>query len=302
MTGKNEGTDDWLNAATAPLTVPAPEVSALGSSGVPAVPGLEGGNPLLGALLAAQGVEHPVQGTSLIGKEQRDRPTRSPNAFEDTLQRLLQMIHLGVVSPGEQLPPERDFARRLGVSRDTLRDALGTLSESGYLVSRRGRGGGTFVAEQLPPELRAPSDSAPALSTDDIADALGTRFILETGAARIAATRSLSASERAQLWHILTESQRAGPEDYRRLDSRFHLFIAELAAVPSIITPLARARTLANNLLDGLPLIAPNIRHSNEQHEAIALAILSGNQELAYRAMCEHLEGTAALIHGFYGK
>ena len=66
------------------------------------------------------------------------RPVRPLNAFEDTVERLLQTIRLGVLQPGESLPPERELAARLGVSRDTVREAIKSLSDAGYLVSRRG--------------------------------------------------------------------------------------------------------------------------------------------------------------------
>src|ERR1700755_460226 len=78
------------------------------------------------------------------------RPVRPGNAFEDTVGRLLQPIRLGVIAPGESLPPERESAARLGVSRDTVRDAIKSLADAGYLVSRRGRYGGTFLADELP--------------------------------------------------------------------------------------------------------------------------------------------------------
>src|SRR3954462_14010268 len=74
------------------------------------------------------------------------RPVRGGNAFEITVARLAQAIKLGLVSAGERLPPQRELAERLRVSRVTLRQAIGALREAGYLESRRGRGGGTFVA------------------------------------------------------------------------------------------------------------------------------------------------------------
>src|SRR3954470_15892278 len=78
------------------------------------------------------------------------RPVRTGNAFEETVERLLQAIRLGVVGAGERLPSERELAERLGVSRVTLREAIRALSDAGYVESRRGRYGGTFVNENLP--------------------------------------------------------------------------------------------------------------------------------------------------------
>src|SRR3954451_11212527 len=73
------------------------------------------------------------------------QPVRGGNAFEITVARLAQAIRLGLVAAGERLPPERELAEKLRVSRVTLRQAIGALREAGYLESRRGRSGGTFV-------------------------------------------------------------------------------------------------------------------------------------------------------------
>ena len=76
------------------------------------------------------------------------RPIRTGNAFEETVERLLHAIKLGVVTAGERLPAERELALRLGVSRATLRDSIRELEQAGYVESRWGRSGGTFVIYQ----------------------------------------------------------------------------------------------------------------------------------------------------------
>ena len=60
---------------------------------------------------------------------------------------LAEAIGSGELAPGERLPPERELAARLGVSRMTLRQALGSLERRGLMARRVGRLGGTFVAE-----------------------------------------------------------------------------------------------------------------------------------------------------------
>jgi len=72
-------------------------------------------------------------------------PVARPSMFEETVARLGTAIRLGLLAPGTQLPPERELADQLGISRSTLRHALTTLVQSGLLASARGRGGGTFV-------------------------------------------------------------------------------------------------------------------------------------------------------------
>lgn len=223
------------------------------------------------------------------------RPARSGNAFEDTVSRLLQTVRLGIVQPGEALPPERDLAARLSVSRDTVRDAIRELSDAGYLVSRRGRYGGTFVTDSLP-DVTA---TGIPITAADIDDVLGLREILELGAVRAAAAKSLTAAERESLCARLGETSASSASDYRRFDSRLHLTIGELAGTPSLVPLLADNRTRVNELLGNIPLLAPNIDHSNQQHEAIIVAILTGDADLAVDAMREHLEGSAALLRGF---
>jgi DNA-binding FadR family transcriptional regulator len=107
------------------------------------------------------------------------RPVRSGNAYEETVGRLLQAIRLGVVPPGEQLPPGRDLAARLGVSRVTLREALATLQTTGYLEARRGRYGGTFVRDPLPTSTTAPEQRSTEHLREELDDVLLLRQVLE---------------------------------------------------------------------------------------------------------------------------
>lgn len=227
------------------------------------------------------------------------RPVRSGNAFEDTVARLLQTIRLGMVRPGEALPPERDLASRFSVSRDTVREAIRSLADAGFLVSKRGRYGGTFVSGTLPVTTALDIVQGPPPTPAEIEDVLGLREILEVGAARAAARRSLTAVDREMLWTRLKETATASVIDYRRLDSRLHLAIGELVGTPSLVSLLADNRTRVNELLGHIPLLAPNIEHSNEQHETIVVAILTGDESRAAGAMIEHLEGSAALLRGF---
>ncbi|AZG43641.1 FadR/GntR family transcriptional regulator [Gordonia insulae] len=230
-------------------------------------------------------------------------PVRPANAFEETVGRLLQLIRLGVFGPGESIPPERELAVRLGVSRDTLREAIRALADAGFLVSRRGRYGGTFLAEVLPaPGSVDHSDlaaEAEPITRAELDDALRVREILEVGAARMAAGRTFSAAERESLWTRLTDIRVAVGDDYRRLDSRLHLAIAEAAGAPSVVALVADNRMRINRLLDRIPQLERNIAHSEEQHEAIVIAILTGNADAAAVAMRAHVEGTATLLHGF---
>lgn len=227
------------------------------------------------------------------------RPVRQGNAFEETVGRLLQAIRLGVVPPGERLPAGRELAARLGVSRVTLREALSTLQSAGYLESRRGRYGGTFVSDPLPPTRRTGVRRRVRHSREAIEDVLLYRQVLEAGAAEAAAGRSLSRAEREHLSARLAESAAADLGDYRRLDSRLHVALAEVAGSPSLTRAVADTRTRVNELLDTIPLLPPNLEHSNAQHAEVVAAVLTGDPGAARRGMTQHLAGTEALLLGF---
>ena len=229
-------------------------------------------------------------------------PARPANAFEETVQRLLQSIRLGLIGPGERLPPERELAGMLEVSRDTLREAIASLAEAGWVVARRGRYGGTFVSDELPTAapISAGADRDPMGPAARLEDTLALRAVIEVGVARRAAESELAAGDRERLWQAYEECRSAPGVQYRMADSRLHLLIAEVIGAPTLIPLVADVRMRVNELLDGIPLLAPNIAHSDEQHRAIVDAILRGSPDDAAAAMAEHIEGTEALLRGFY--
>ena len=188
------------------------------------------------------------------------RPVRSGNAFEDTVARLLQTIRLGIVAPGEALPPERDLAARFSVSRDTVREAIRELADAGYLVSQRGRYGGTFVSDPVPiPPLRPPRPSAPPR----LEDVLGLREILELGAARAAAGRDAQRRRTRPALDAGCGTPSAGPPTTTAGSTRGCTSRSANSSGRRRLSPLlADNRTRVNELLDAHPA-------ADRQHRAL---------------------------------
>ncbi|MGW2396100.1 FadR/GntR family transcriptional regulator [Kitasatospora sp. NPDC001664] len=229
------------------------------------------------------------------------RPVRTGNAFEETVERILAALKLGVFAHGDRLPPERELAARLNVSRETLREALRSLQQAGCVEPRRGRYGGTFVTYRLPPPDLGQLRRAVQDMGAELEDALTYRLVLETGASEQAARRTLTPVQREHLEQRLAELEDCDPADYRQLDSRFHLAIAELTGSPSLAAGVAVGRMRLNDLLNAIPVLGRNIEHASEQHRAMVRAILDGDVAAARRTTEEHLEATAALLRGFLG-
>jgi GntR family L-lactate dehydrogenase operon transcriptional regulator len=225
------------------------------------------------------------------------RPVRHGNAFEETIERLLQNIKVGLFRAGDKLPAERELADMLGVSRATLRDALAELQKAGYVEVQRGRYGGTYVSER---RFVDPGKSAD-LNPDDVEDVLKFRSVLEPASAQLAAKARLSPEQRRHLLDTLAEVATAPADLYRPKDARFHVAIAEVAGSPSLAAAVADVRARVSDILDHIPFLEPNLEHSNRQHQMIVDAILRGDDEEAYKAVQDHLKGTASLLHGFLG-
>ena len=243
------------------------------------------------------------------------RPVRQGNAFEETVERLLTVIKLGLVAPGDRFPAERELAAQLGISRLTLREALAELQKAGFVSSRRGRLGGTFVTYTPPAPGVGEVRRLAREEGENLADALTFRLAVETGAADIlaqslggvalgaAASGGLASGPgpRDALLARLADVNGAGPQDYRRLDTLFHLTIAELTGSSLLLDACTDARMRLNGLLNAIPVLQRNIDNTAAQHAAIVTAILAGDGPAARTAVAEHLAGTGSLLRGFLG-
>ena len=238
------------------------------------------------------------------------RPLRDGNAFESTVEHLAMAIRLGVFTEGERLPSERDLAERLRVGRATLRDAIGALRQAGLVRTRRGRSGGTVVVYQGRPQSDDsivdwdddgnldPADiTSPHYTAAEVADVLAFRGVVEPGAARLAARADLSADQRSWLRDALRATMGIEDDGARRVaDSRLHLAIATLSGSAKLVEAVSQARALTADLLCGIPVLAPNIAHSDSQHAEIVEAVLAGDHLRAQLVMEEHCEATSALV------
>jgi DNA-binding FadR family transcriptional regulator len=229
------------------------------------------------------------------------RAVRTGNAFEETVERLLEGVKLGVYAPGDRLPPERELTRRLGISRITLREALRALASAGYVETKRGRFGGTFIIRSPEPLVHDELTRTARDMGGQLDDALTFRRVVESGAAETAARASLSRQQREHLAESLA-AVLAGAGGYRQADTRLHLAIADAAGSPLLTASVVEARVRLVDLLNAIPVLEVNLEHANLQHARIVRAILAGDPERARRAMEEHVAGTAALLRGFLGE
>jgi GntR family transcriptional regulator, transcriptional repressor for pyruvate dehydrogenase complex len=224
------------------------------------------------------------------------KPVQPPTTFEETVERLGTAIRLGLLAPGSQLPPERDLAGQLHISRSTLRQALTTLVQSGHLVSLRGRAGGTFVAE-APPLSVGPEEREEPLG-DDARAVLDERVAIETGATVLASERA--EPEDLDLLDALVErmSVAGAFEQYRRADVRFHIGVAEAAHSPRLVTAMTEVQGHMSDLIGRIAHPEEVLTRSNGQHRRLVTLLRRREASPAVRLMREHIEGTEHILAG----
>jgi DNA-binding FadR family transcriptional regulator len=202
--------------------------------------------------------------------------------IENTIDSIKQMLVDGELRPGDKLPVERDLAARLGVSRNTLREAVRALTTIRVLHARQGDG--TYVTS-LAPDLLLDSLGFVADLHHDAAvlQFLHVRRVLEPEATALAATRLVPA-QLARLDELLVEAEQLirSPElDHQRLianDHQFHSLIAGACGNPvlaAIIENLS-GRTTRARLWRGITDEGV-VDRTIAEHRAIYTALAAGD-------------------------
>jgi DNA-binding FadR family transcriptional regulator len=221
-------------------------------------------------------------------------PVQTATTLEETVERLGTAIRLGLLGPGDRLPPERDLADQLGIARSTLRQALTSLTESGHLIALRGRGGGTFVSAAPP----LAESSRVELDAGYWREVLDQRIAVEVGTVVLAAERATAEDLRRLHEHVETMRIVEDFSAYRRADVFFHLGIAEAARSARLLAAMTELQGQMSELIGHIAHPAPVLARSNEQHADLVAALERRDGWAAAQIVREHLKGTEQVLAG----
>jgi len=227
------------------------------------------------------------------------QPLQVEGAVERIVRRLGEAIGSGVLRPGERLPSEVELAEMLDVAPMTLRQALAILRDAGYVETRRGRGAGSFVVEDIAGPLALEGRVPSARELEDLVD---WRRAVSGEAAFLCAERAGQAGLDG-LAIAAAETERAalgGFSDYRLADSGFHIAVAEASGSQRLVAAETALQAELGEILAGLPgkWSTDALRSSTGGHTPILAAILRRRPEEARSAMLEHVEATRDWIVG----
>lgn len=229
-------------------------------------------------------------------------PITLRTAGERIAERIVTAIALGEFVPEQRLPTERELATMLEVSRTTVREALQRLQASGYVTTRRGRGGGTFVRTDrgLDADGMIARTLVPAWS--DLTDLLDFRRLVEEQIARTAAERR-GDGDIALIRAAVADYADAADRDQSSLaDHALHQAIARATHNARLVELSSKARRDISFGFDAEPY-TPQVRHrALHQHPSLAEAVIAGEPDTAARIAAEHFSLTEEMLRELHAR
>ncbi len=214
-------------------------------------------------------------------------PVQRPKVYQLVAERLLHQIRQRRLSPGDSLPPEHELARRYGVGRSSVREALRLLESKGVI---RSAGHGSFVVAEYGNALVDSLRFLLTLEAFDLEELYELRTILETELAALAAVRRTE--EHLQRMEEAIRQMEAGLDSqarYIEADLRFHLTVAEATRNRVAVYVMRAIRDPLHRALARVYHIPGSPQKSIAQHRAILEAVRAEDAEAARRRMAEHL-------------
>jgi GntR family transcriptional repressor for pyruvate dehydrogenase complex len=216
------------------------------------------------------------------------RPLRSGQATEHVVARVYELIKRDDLKPGDRLPPERELAKHLGISRPSLRAGLSSLISMGVLQSRQGAG--TFIVDGPPALDSEPLRLLAQLHGFSFDNMFETRTILEVGAAGLAAERATAehlavmSDEIAEMFAALKE-----PQQFLVHDIGFHRAVAAACGNPTLATLVEMVSAILYERRRDTIDRAHDFNEALELHRRVYRAIRARKPDEAREAMREHI-------------
>jgi GntR family transcriptional regulator, transcriptional repressor for pyruvate dehydrogenase complex len=214
---------------------------------------------------------------------------------EQIAERILQMIKDKQLHPGDLLPPERELAVLMGVSRPSLREGLRALSIMNIIDHRQGKG--TYITSLLPEHLVEHLDIVFSLNDSTYLDLFKARRIVEVGSAELAA-RTITDEEIEELQTCLMRSFETVEDEEKFLESDLELHNKIISATKNPIL-LLFMRSINKLSLSSRHRTGefPEIRRQAlKDHQKIVEALSRRDPADTQLAMLDHLNHVESIL------
>jgi GntR family transcriptional repressor for pyruvate dehydrogenase complex len=207
---------------------------------------------------------------------------------EKIVERLLNLIREKQLRPGDRLPPERELAPLMGVSRPSLREALRALSVMKVVENRQGSG--TYITSLRPELFVNHLDFIFSVNDATFVDLFEARKIVEVGLVALAAG-SIDDGQLARLEECLQRSAASveQPEAFLQTDLELHRIIIDAArnrTLALFMSSINQINIASRRRTNELPEVR---RRTLKDHKAIVTALQARDPQAAAKAMSSHL-------------
>ncbi|MDP9695350.1 UNVERIFIED_ORG: DNA-binding FadR family transcriptional regulator [Arthrobacter globiformis] len=234
-----------------------------------------------GALAGASRTDaSPIGSGALAGIDRR-------SAIDAVRLRIGMAISLGLLKPGERLPDQEDVALGLSVSPITARRALASLADQGVVVRRRGRAGGTFVADEPPRDVLAELTASPAES-QAVNRLVDRRLLFECAVTHYAAVNA-TAEQLDELEKLTREmAESTDWSGYHQADEQFHQLLGTASCLGTAVG--VYHETLAELYAYFIPYPIELLHKSNCDHIGLVAALRAGDVAAAVEISRKHVD------------
>lgn len=218
-----------------------------------------------------------------------EAPIVRESVAEIVVRRILDMVKAGVLKAGDPLPPERDLAVSLSVSRPSVREAMRGLAVLGVVRTRQG--GGAYISDLTPNTLLGPIQFYLSLDQTNIRELYDARSLIESDVARRAATK-MSDEALAELEAVLARQQSTvnNPNAFRNADFEFHQMIW-VAAGNAVLKRIGESLNVLGLEFRTRASETPGVlQQSLRDHRVLLDALKARDPEAAARAAETHMQ------------
>jgi len=217
--------------------------------------------------------------------------------YESVIEQIMNLIKNNKLKPGDKLPPERELAEKLSISRGSLREAFRVLESRGLIKSKPG--GGRYIREIRKNGHSNTENIILSLEKSSILELLEAREMFEVKIAEVAAQRA-TPEDIDLIEKALNRMSKEEIDKYKKTesDTEFHLAIAGASHNFVFVNIIKLHLDLLKETRGKTWQIPGRREEQREEHQAIFRAIKEHNNKKAGEAMMKHLRSIRKVVVG----
>ena len=216
--------------------------------------------------------------------------------YESVIEQIMNLIKNNKLKPGDKLPPERELAEKLSISRGSLREAFRVLESRGLIKSKPG--GGRYIREIRKNGHNSTENIILSLEKSSILELLEAREMFEVKIAEITAQRAtpedIKSIEKAL--NKMNEEEMLKDDEKTESDTEFHLAIAGASHNFVFVNIIKLHLDLLRDTREKTQQIPGRREERWHEHQAILQAIKGHDSKKAGEAMLKHLRNVREVL------